>query len=63
MADQEEGGALPPMEPRFVNKGLRAPAKCPRDPQAFLQRSTHPYSPFVGNALTWESYVFDDGTT
>eukprot|EP00210_Caulerpa_lentillifera_P001035 g998.t1 len=59
----EESSAPPMMEPRFVDKGLRAPARCPNDPQAYLQRSNHPYAPFPGNALTWESYVYDDGTT
>ena len=35
----------------------------PRDPQWWLAGSVHPYAPFVGNALKWESYVYDDGTT
>ena len=26
-------------------------------------RSVHPYAPFTGQQLTWESFVFDDGTT
>jgi hypothetical protein len=29
----------------------------------WLAGSTHPYAPFVGNALKWESFAYDDGTT
>jgi hypothetical protein len=34
----------------------------PRDPQWWLAGSVHPYAPFVGNPLKWESNVYDDGT-
>lgn len=35
----------------------------PTDPQWWLAGSVHPYAPFPGNPLNWESYVYDDGTT
>lgn len=38
-------------------------ARSPDDPQWWLAGSVHPYAPFVGNALKWESYVYDDGST
>ena len=38
-------------------------ARSPKDPQWWLAGSVHPYAPFVGNALKWESYVYDDGST
>lgn len=31
--------------------------------QWWLAGSNHPYAPFVGNALKWQSYAYDDGTT
>lgn len=60
--DSTEQSSPAPEETKFVNKGLRAPFHSPEDPQAYLQKSNHPYAPFTGNALTWESLVFDDGT-
>ena len=47
----------------MVGRALNARKKKPKDPQTFLWNSNHPYSPFVGNALKWDSYVYDDGTT
>ena len=56
--------ATPPVPRcRSVNKGSDAARYSPRNPQWWLAGSTHPYAPFVGNALKWESYVYDDGTT
>ncbi len=52
-----------PTPPRLVGRGLDAALYSPKDPQAWLQTSSHPYAPFVGNALKWDSYVYDDGTT
>lgn len=49
--------------PKFVDKASNAARKSPADPQWWLAGSTHPYAPFVGNALKWESYCYDDGTT
>lgn len=49
-------------DPKWVCSGLDAPREFPPDPQVYLQESNHPYAPFVGNALKWESYVYDDGT-
>ena len=46
-----------------MGKGLDAPKHNPSDPQAWLAGSNHPYAPFPGNALKWESRVWDDGTT
>ncbi|GMH35111.1 hypothetical protein BSKO_02979 [Bryopsis sp. KO-2023] len=62
MATTESSGP-PPDEIKFVNKGLRAPFHNPKNPQAYLEKSNHPYAPFTGNSLTWESFVFDDGST
>lgn len=52
-----------PVEAKVVGRALDAPKRSPKDPQAWLQESNHPYAPFVGNALKWDSYVYDDGTT
>lgn len=52
-----------PPEPKKVGRGLDAPAKSPKDPQLYLAGSHHPYAPFTGNALVWESNVYDDGST
>lgn len=53
----------PPPEAKLVGRGLDAPTMSPQDPQAWLHESNHPYSPFTGNALKWDSYMYDDGTT
>lgn len=51
-------------EPREgFGAGLEAPHYSPKDPQAFLQETDHPLSPFTGNAIEWRSDVYDDGTT
>ena len=57
-----ESAGVPP-QPKFVGKGSNAGSINPKDPQWWLAGSLHPYAPFVGNALKWESYVYDDGTT
>ena len=49
--------------PKQVGKGLDAFKYSPKDPQAYLIGSNHPLSPFPGNALKWESRVYDDATT
>ena len=49
--------------PKFVGTGARGFVESPHDPQAYLEGSNHPYAPFPGNALKWESFVFDDGTS
>lgn len=54
---------MEPYHPKQVGKALDAPGISPKDPQAWLHESSHPYSPFTGNALKWDSYVYDDGTT
>ncbi|CAL5219290.1 g1095 [Coccomyxa viridis] len=61
MSKQE--GQRHPLEPRQVGKGIDAPRHRPDDPQQWLAGSNHPYAPFPGNALKWESWVYDDGTT
>uniref|UniRef100_A0A061S7W1 Morn repeat protein 1 n=1 Tax=Tetraselmis sp. GSL018 TaxID=582737 RepID=A0A061S7W1_9CHLO len=45
-----------------VGRGLQAPLYSPDDPQWHLAGSNHPYTPFPGNALKWESLIYDDGT-
>lgn len=52
-----------PPQAKRVGKAANAGAANSRDPQWWLAGSVHPYAPFVGNALKWESYVYDDGTT
>ncbi|KAA6416704.1 MAG: hypothetical protein FRX49_13315 [Trebouxia sp. A1-2] len=52
-----------PPQPKKVGRGLDAATKSPKDPQLHLAGSNHPYAPFTGNALKWESNVYDDGTT
>ena len=59
MAENEE----PPMEPKWVGKGGMAGAISRDNPQWWLAGSLHPYAPFPGNALKWNSFVYDDGTT
>lgn len=49
---------------RRVGRGLvEARVNCPEDPQWYFAFSDHPLAPFPGNALKWESFVYDDGTT
>eukprot|EP00887_Chlorella_sp_A99_P002543 scaffold6.g2543.t1 len=59
MSEQDSNAPLAPKH--GVAKGVGAPAGA--DNQWWLAGSTHPYAPFVGNALKWESYAYDDGTT
>eukprot|EP00884_Botryococcus_braunii_P004791 jgi/Botrbrau1/14312/Bobra.0287s0005.1 len=46
-----------------VGKGWRAAVKHYWCPQAGVTGSQHPYGSFPGNALKWDSYVFDDAST
>jgi hypothetical protein len=50
-----------PLMPKHVGKGFGTPQG--ETAQWWLAGSVHPYAPFVGNALKWESYAYDDGTT
>ena len=59
----KDGEQRHPLEPKKVGKGIDAPRHHPLNPQKWLIGSNHPYSPFPGNALKWESWVWDDGTT
>lgn len=52
-----------PVSAKDVGKGVDAHLYSPKEPQWWLAGSNHPYAPFVGNALKWQSYVYDDGTT
>ena len=52
-----------PPQPKKVGRGLDAATKSPKDPQFHLAGSNHPYAAFTGNALKWQSNVYDDGTT
>lgn len=58
MAEQDPNA---PLMPKKVGKGVGAPQGV--DAQWWLAGSVHPYAPFTGNALKWESYAYDDGTT
>jgi hypothetical protein len=58
--DEEQARAF---RPKAVGKGLDAAKYSPHDPQAYLAGSQHPLAPFPGNALKWDSRVYDDGTT
>jgi hypothetical protein len=60
MGDEE---ARDPFSLPKVGKGWKAAAKNYYEPQAGVTGTQHPYGAFPGNALKWESYVFDDGTT
>ncbi|EFN51473.1 hypothetical protein CHLNCDRAFT_140223 [Chlorella variabilis] len=62
MADAMEDPNAPPMA-KFVAKAGNAALYAPDQPQWWLAGSNHPYAPFVGNALKWESFAYDDGTT
>lgn len=54
----------PAILPHSPDPASMCPAAAnPRDPQWWLAGSVHPYAPFVGNPLKWESNVYDDGTT
>ncbi|KDD73401.1 hypothetical protein H632_c2214p0, partial [Helicosporidium sp. ATCC 50920] len=48
---------------RPIISGRGADFFCPIAPQWWLVKSFHPYAPFPGNALEWDSNVYDDGTT
>lgn len=50
------------VEPRVVDKAVDAEAYSPMNPQWWLVNSAHPYAPFPGNSLEWQSNVYDDGT-
>jgi len=52
-----------PPEEKVIGKGLDAATLNPKDPQVSLHGTSHPNSPFTGNALKWGSYVYDDGTS
>lgn len=50
------------VEKHYAGDGLDADRKYPTNPQLALLGSHHPYAPFPGNALKWESFLYDDGT-
>jgi hypothetical protein len=50
------------LSPRSGGFGIGAGTVVPEDPQWFLAGTNHPYSPFPGDAIEWESNVYDDGT-
>jgi hypothetical protein len=49
--------------PDYVGAGLGLDNEDPMNPQWTLRHSNHPLTPFPGEALKWESFVYDDGTT
>ena len=59
---QDADPNAPPMA-KYVGKAGSAGLNSTKDPQWWLAGSNHPYAPFVGNALKWESFAYDDGTT
>ncbi|KAK9850798.1 hypothetical protein WJX84_009215 [Apatococcus fuscideae] len=68
-AEEDQNEAVTPADTsnpfagKLVKSGLDAHKQNPDDPQWHLADSFHPYAPFPGNAIKWESYVYDDGTT
>lgn len=50
-------------EPEYVGAGLGLKQEDPMNWQYNLRHSNHPLAPFPGEALKWNSYVYDDGTT
>ncbi|KAL4854759.1 Phosphatidylinositol 4-phosphate 5-kinase 8 [Chlorella vulgaris] len=61
MAEEAPTGL--PQRTKQVGKAGNAGVYSPGDPQWWLADTHHPYAPFAGNALKWESYAYDDGTT
>ncbi len=49
--------------PDYVGAGLGLGGEDPLNPQWSLRHSNHPLAPFPGEALKWDSFVYDDGTT
>ena len=62
-ADTDPNALYPPEPKELPDRGLAAPLIKPNDPQWYLAGRQPPNAPFVGNALKWDSWVFDDGTT
>ena len=50
------------VEKHYAGDGLDADREYPDNPQLALLGSHHPFAPFPGNALKWESFLYDDGT-
>lgn len=48
--------------PTFVGKAPQKQHQYRLNPAWRLAGSNHPFAPFTGNALKWESYVYDDAT-
>ena len=48
--------------PAFVGKAPQKQHQYRLNPAWRLAGSNHPFAPFTGNALKWESYVYDDAT-
>lgn len=48
---------------RHVGKAREIPDAFENSPQAYLEATHHPYAPFTGDTIHWNSWVYDDATT
>jgi hypothetical protein len=48
---------------RQVGKAREIPDAFEDCPQSYLEATHHPYAPFTGDAILWNSWVYDDATT
>lgn len=48
---------------RHVGKAREIPDAFENSPQAYLEATHHPYAPFTGDTVHWNSWVYDDATT
>lgn len=53
----------PPVKLRYVGRAPQKGFQYYLDSAWRLAGSVHPYAPFTGNSLQWNSYVYDDGST
>ena len=59
----ESGSDLEPEQYEEQGRSLDAHVTSPWDPLDFVEGTDHPLARFPGNPLTWESSLFDDGTS
>lgn len=48
---------------RSVGKAREIPDAFENCPQSYLEATHHPYAPFTGDTIHWNSWVYDDATT
>ena len=63
LAENTSASALPCADHDATACSILLTRVHPPASQWWLAGSNHPYAPFVGNALKWQSYAYDDGTT